>query len=177
MPPLVGVAVYVTVVPKQTEPAGLPAMLTLTGKFGFTVMLSVLEVAGLPVAQVALDVTMHVTASLLFSVVVVKVVELVPAFTPFTCHWYAGVVPPLVGVAVNVTLLPAQMVVAGLAAILTLTGKLGFTDIVMVLDVPGLPVAQVALDVSTQVTASVLFSVADEYVVELVPTFTPFTFH
>ena len=40
-------------------------ILTLTGKFGFTVMVTVFEVAGLPVAQVALDVMTHITASLL----------------------------------------------------------------------------------------------------------------
>jgi hypothetical protein len=28
--------------------------------------------------------------------------ELVPTFTPFFFHWYDGVVPPLVGVAVKV---------------------------------------------------------------------------
>ncbi len=39
-------------------------MLTLTGKFGFTVMLTVFDVAGLPVAQVALDVITQVTKSL-----------------------------------------------------------------------------------------------------------------
>jgi hypothetical protein len=42
------------------------------------------------------------------------------------------VVPPLVGVAVNVTLVPEQIVVAD-APILTLAGKLGFTVILFVL--------------------------------------------
>ena len=36
---------------------GLAAMLTLTGRFGFTVMVRVFDVAGLPVGQVALEVT------------------------------------------------------------------------------------------------------------------------
>jgi len=52
-----------------------------------------------------------------------------------------------------VTLVPAQIVVAD-AEILTLTGRFGFTVMVTVLDVAGLPVAQVALDVNTQVTTS-----------------------
>jgi hypothetical protein len=39
-------------------------ILILTGRLGFTVMVTVLEVAGLPVAQVALDVNTHVTTSL-----------------------------------------------------------------------------------------------------------------
>jgi hypothetical protein len=59
----------------------------------------------------------------------------------------------LVGVAVNVTLVPGQIVVAE-AAMLTLTGKFGLTVMVMAFEVAGLPVAQVALDVSTQVTMS-----------------------
>ena len=37
---------------------------TLTGRFGLTVMVTILEVAGLPVAQVAFEVRTQVTASL-----------------------------------------------------------------------------------------------------------------
>ena len=59
----------------------------------------------------------------------------------------------MVGVAVKVTLVPAQIVVAD-AEILTLTGRFGFTVMVTVLDVAGLPVAQVAFEVNTQVTTS-----------------------
>jgi len=54
----------------------------------------------------------------------------------------------LVGVAVNVTLVPAQIVVAE-AAMLTLTGRFGFTVVLMVFDVAGLPVTQVSLEVRT----------------------------
>ena len=86
VPPLVGVAVHVTLVPAQMVVA-LAAMLTLTGKFGFTVIVMVLDVAGLPVPQVAVDVNMHVTVFPFVNVVVVNVGELVPAFTPFTFHW------------------------------------------------------------------------------------------
>jgi hypothetical protein len=67
----------------------------------------------------------------------------------------------LVGKAVNVTLVPEQIVVVE-ADILTLTGKFGFTVIVTVFEVAGFPVAQVALDVITQVTKS-LFA-KDEFV-------------
>lgn len=59
--------------------------------------------------------------------------------------------PPLVGVAVKVTLVPEQMVVAD-EEILTLTGRFGFTVMVTVLDVAGLPVTQVAFEVITQLT-------------------------
>ena len=64
-------------------------------------------------------------------------------------------VPPFVGVVVKVTDVPAQTGFA-VAAIDTLTGSNGFTVMVTVLDVAGLPVGQVALEVSTQVTASLL---------------------
>ena len=63
VPPFVGVAVKVTDVPEQMVLADA-AMLTLTGRFGLTVMVTWLEVAGLPVAQVALEVSIHVTLSL-----------------------------------------------------------------------------------------------------------------
>jgi hypothetical protein len=52
---LVGIAVNVTDVPEQTGLADA-AIDTLTGKFGFTVMVTVLDVAGLPVIHVALEV-------------------------------------------------------------------------------------------------------------------------
>jgi hypothetical protein len=63
-------------------------------------------------------------------------------------------------VAVKVTLVPEHIAPAGTAAILTLTGRLGFTVIVTVLDVAGLPVAHVALDVNTQVMVLPLASAA-----------------
>ena len=76
-----------------------------------------------------------------------------PMLAPLTFHWYAGVVPPLTGVAVKVTLVPAQTGLAE-APMDTLTGNIGFTVIAMVLDVAGFPEVQAALDVSTHVTWS-----------------------
>ena len=61
----------------------------------------------------------------------------------------------MVGVAVKVTDVPAQIGFAE-AAIDTLTGRFGLTVIVTSLDVAGLPVAQVAFEVSIQVTLSPL---------------------
>ena len=60
----------------------------------------------------------------------------------------------MVGVAEKVTEVPAQ---TGLleGVITTLTGRLVPTTIVIVFDVAGLPVAQVALEVKRQVMASV----------------------
>ena len=52
-----------TEVPAQTGLADAP-MVTLTGRFGLTVMFIVFEVAGLPVAQVAFEVSTQVIASL-----------------------------------------------------------------------------------------------------------------
>jgi hypothetical protein len=82
----------------------------------------------------------------------------------------------LVGVAVKVTEVPVQMVVAE-ALMLTLTGKFGFTVMVMALDVAGLPVAQVALLVSTQVTTLLFANVVVVYVGLLLPTAVAPTYH
>ena len=83
---------------------------------------------------------------------------LLPTFTLFTFHWYAGLVPPLPGVAVYVTEVPAHTELDE-AAIETLTGNSGLTIIVTTLDVAGLPVAQDIEEVSTQVTASLFTGV------------------
>jgi hypothetical protein len=66
----------------------------------------------------------------------------------------------LVGVAVNVTKVPAQIAPDGVDAILTLTGRFGLTISVMAFDVAGFPVAHVALEVSWQVTRSPLANAA-----------------
>ena len=83
----------------------------------------------------------------------------------------------MVGVAVKVTVSPAQTVVA-LAAMLTLAVRVGFTVIVIPLEVAGEPVKHgLALLVSITVTISLFANVVAVYVVLLVPTLTPFTFH
>ena len=69
VPPLVGVAVKVTEVDVQTGFTEA-AIDMLTGRFGLTVIDTVLEVAGFPVAQVAFEVRTQVTASLLAGVYV-----------------------------------------------------------------------------------------------------------
>jgi hypothetical protein len=58
------VAVKVTGVPAQTWLAD-SAITMLTGNSGLTVMVTMLEFAGLPVAQVALEVSVHETVLLL----------------------------------------------------------------------------------------------------------------
>ena len=64
-------------------------------------------------------------------------------------------VPPLVGVAVNFTEVPAQMAPDGTAAMVTLAGRFGLTVIVIPSDVAGEPVRQVvAFEViSTEITS------------------------
>jgi hypothetical protein len=63
-PPLVGDAVKFTLVPWQTLVAE-PERLMLTGRFGLTAMVTELEVAGEPEAQVEFDVTWQVITSAL----------------------------------------------------------------------------------------------------------------
>ena len=62
--------------------------------------------------------------------------------------------PPFVGVAVKVMLVPEQIAPEGMAAMLTLAGNNGLTVIVMMLEVAGDPVAQVAFEVISTVIAS-----------------------
>jgi hypothetical protein len=84
----------------------------------------------------------------------------------------------LVGVAVNVTLLPAHIVVAD-ADTDTLAGKFGFTVIVTPADVAGDPVKHgLAFEVSSTVTTSLLLSVVVVNVEPVCPlTAVPFTDH
>lgn len=78
--------------------------------------------------------------------------------------------------AVNVTLVPEQMVVA-LAVMETVGTKIGFTTRVMLLLVAVVLLKQLALLVSSQLTISPLFNTAELNVGLLVPAFAPFTFH
>ena len=84
----------------------------------------------------------------------------------------------MVGVAVKATLVPEQMVCApAVIAILTLAGKLGLTVIVTEFEVAGEPEAQLAVEVITTDTTSLLAKVLLLYVALLVPTLLPFNFH
>ena len=82
----------------------------------------------------------------------------------------------MVGVAVNVTEVPAQ---TGLfvAEIDTLTGSSGFTVIVTVFEVAGLPVGQIALEVSTTLTASLFAGTYAQVALVAPGTFNALTFH
>ena len=80
------------------------------------------------------------------------------------------------GVAVNITEVPAQIGFSD-DATTTPTGRFGLTVIVTLFDTAGLPVAQVALELSSQVMTSP-FAGTEVYVTLVAPvTFVPFTFH
>jgi hypothetical protein len=67
-------------------PEGFDEIKTLTGNSGFTAMVMAFEVAGLLVGQMALDVKTQVMISPFAREASVKVVEDVPALTPFFFH-------------------------------------------------------------------------------------------
>jgi hypothetical protein len=113
------------------------------------------EVAGFPEAQVREEVNTQVTISPLAGLYW-YILLLFPMFTPFTFHWYEGIGPPLVGVAVNATRVPAQIGFRE-AAIETLTGIFVIATIMIWLERAGLPLTQVKLEVTWQVTVSPLF--------------------
>ena len=120
----------------------------------FTTMVMVLEAAGFDETHRSDDVNVHETISP-FTGVYVKELRFVPAFVPFTFHWYAGDVPPFTGVAVKVTGNPASTGFVE-ASMDMVTGKRGVTVMVTVLEVAGFPVIQDALEVRMQVTWSLL---------------------
>jgi hypothetical protein len=80
---------------------------------------------------------------------------------PFLRHWYAGVVPPLTGVAVKVTEVPEHTAPEGDAAIVTPAGIRSLMLIVMIFDVAGLPLTHDAFEVSTTVIWSPFESADD----------------
>lgn len=87
-------------------------------------------------------------------------------------------VPPLVGVAVNVAPAPAHIgFVPEVSAIVTNGETEAFTLIVIALEVAGLPETQLVLLVITHVIWSRLFNPLSAYDALLVPTFTLFFFH
>jgi hypothetical protein len=63
----------------------------------------------------------------------------------FTFHWYPGVVPPLTGVAVNVTGNPVQIGLA-FGEIVTPTGKTGSTIIEIAFEDAGLFIGQTVFE-------------------------------
>jgi hypothetical protein len=165
---LVGVAVNVTLVPELIVPEGLAAILALAATERLTVIVIEFDVAGEPVAHVAVDVITQVIILPLAKDDEVYIALVAPEIAvPLFFHWYVGELPPLVGVAVKVTLVPEHIAPEVLAAILTLAGKLEFTVIVIRLEVAGEPLTQEALLVIIQVILSLLTK-DDEAYIELI---------
>jgi 3-dehydroquinate synthase class II len=92
---------------------------------------------------------------------VLKEEELVPAFNPFTFHWYEGEEPAFVTVALNETFAPAHTVVLPVEIVIAGAAK-ELTVIAMAFEVTDAGEAQVAFDVITHETRSLLLSVDDE---------------
>ena len=84
---MVGVAVKVTLVPEQIVEDGEAAIATLAGKFGLTIIVTVFDVAGEPVAHVAVDVIATVTKSPLANTALLYVALFVPTLVPLSFHW------------------------------------------------------------------------------------------
>lgn len=106
------------------------------------------DVAGFPVTHVALDVIWQVITLPFVNADVVYVFEFDPTGVAPLNHWYTGLAPPFVGVAVNVTDVPWHITLDGDAAMLTLAVTLAVTVGDITLDVAGLPVAHAEFDVS-----------------------------
>jgi hypothetical protein len=62
------------------------------------------------VAQFELLVSITLTWSLPLSEELVNTLLLTPALIPFTCHWYNGLDPAFVGLAVKIAVLPEHIV-------------------------------------------------------------------
>ncbi|MCS6823946.1 MAG: hypothetical protein NZ529_06590, partial [Cytophagaceae bacterium] len=81
LPPFVGVAVNVTIVPAHISlSASSDTILTLTGRFGCTVIVIPFDSAGLPTAHTAFDVSSTSTTSPSFNPLVLYTDEFVPTF-------------------------------------------------------------------------------------------------
>src|SRR6478736_4334998 len=173
LPPLVGVAVNVTDVPLHIVVVEA-AMLTLGSTLVEVIVIGLLVAVGVD-AQARSLVRITVTTSPSLSVFVVKVGASVPAFTPLICHWYDGLLPPLVGVAVNVTDVPLQIVVVD-AAMLTLGSTLVDVIVTGLLVAVGVD-AQARSLVRITVTTSPSFNVVVVNLSESVPLLTPLTCH
>ncbi|MPN13073.1 hypothetical protein SDC9_160393 [bioreactor metagenome] len=83
----------------------------------------------------------------------------------------------MTGAATKVTEVPSQMVSPGIAAMLTEAATEEFTDIVIAFDVAVAPTAQVAFEMTVQVTTSPLLRVLLVNVELFGPVAVPLTDH
>lgn len=109
-----------TLVPAQIERADAE-METLTCTIGLTVIIILLDKAGFPDAQFALEINKQETWSP-FDGKCEKVPVVAPEiFHPLTLHWNWGAEPPFTGVAIKLTIVPVQTTAVEVE-IVTLTG-------------------------------------------------------
>jgi hypothetical protein len=172
---LVGVAVKRTEVPAQIDV--LFAEIEIAGvTTGLTVTPILDEVDVFGDAQLELDVTTQLTESPLLSADVISDAEFPPALLPFIFHWYDGVDPALVAVAVKVTAVAEQSVVCD--ALIDIPGaEVGLMTITSLGEVPEVGDAHPELEVITTVTESLLLKVVLVSVLLLDPALIPFIFH
>ena len=157
---------------------GFATILTVGVIVPATLMIIVLDVAGLPVTHPPrLDAISQATASPFVQVLYVSVALFVPTVLPFTFQVYVGEGPPLVGVAVNITVEVGQTVVEMFDVIETLTGKvLPVTEAIILFDVTGLFAAQVLLELTMQYITSRSLGVVVKTGL-FVPVVAPLSFH
>lgn len=164
-------ALKVTLVPAHILLPGFAVMLMVGVTTGFTVIVIGVLVAVVGLAQGALLVTVQVITSPFTRLLSVYVLLLVPTGKLFLYHWYTGVGPPLVMVAVKVIGVPKQIVFPGFAVTDMVGVTFGFTVMVIALLVALVGTAQAALLTISQVITSLLLSVLLVKVL-LVPTVT-----
>jgi hypothetical protein len=123
----------------------------LTG--AFTVIAILLDVTVLVVAHASLEVNSTDTWSPEVSDEFVYTLLFEPTGAPFNNHWYTGEAPPLVALAVKVTVVPAQIVVL-LAATETVGVTTGCTVITTLFDVALVGAAHAASEVTIAETTS-----------------------
>jgi hypothetical protein len=156
VPPLVAVEENTTVWPLHMD-VELACIVRPGATPGVIVIVTLLEVTLVVPAHALVDVNTQVTMSLLLNEDEAYELLLVPTLLPFTFHWYDGLVPGLLTTALNVTEVPWQAVVV--LALIVMPGDTSvLTDMVTPLEVTDVGAAQLALDVSTQVTRSLLLS-------------------
>lgn len=145
---------------------------------GLMVIVIVPDVAVAGLAQSALEVITQDIICPPVRLLTVKSVLLIPAFVPSTFHWYAGLAPPLVGVAVKVIEAPSQDgLVPAVSAMDTEGVTAGLTDIEIPPDVAVAGLTQAALEVITHETTWPFVNAFVVNVGLLVPAFTLLTFH
>ncbi len=169
-------AVNVTFVPAQIEVPVFALMLIVGVTMGLTVMTMLLLVSVVGTAQVAALVNSQVMTSPLLSELLTSVGELVPVGTPLIFQTKPGLPPPLVTLAVKVTVVPTQMEFPGLLLMEIVGVTVGVTVMEMLLLVTDKGDAHPELLCSSQVTISPGFRPVVVKVEELAPIGEPLTF-